>query len=96
MTIQPSAPPSHSNYLRHGRTTAINDHSDLQVLQRIKRYLLPKDFTISPDLLEEINNLVEYPTAFYGKYNPTYLEIPEEILITSMRDHQRYVITLHF
>lgn len=47
--------------------------------------------SINPDLLEEINNLVEYPTAFYGKYNPTYLEIPEEILITSMRDHQRYV-----
>lgn len=54
MTIQPSAPPSHSNYLRHGRTTATNDHSDLQVLQRIKRYLLPKDFVISPDLLEEM------------------------------------------
>lgn len=46
---------------------------------------------IVPDLLEEINNLVEYPTAFYGKYDPAYLEIPEEILITSMRDHQRYV-----
>ena len=42
------------NYQRHGRTTAIDDHSDLQVLRRIKRHLLPKDFTISPDLLAEI------------------------------------------
>ena len=42
------------NYQRHGRTTAIDDHSDLQVLKRIKRYLLPKDFVISQDLLEEI------------------------------------------
>lgn len=41
-------------YQRHGRTTAINDHGDLQVLKRIKRYLLPKDFAISPALLEEI------------------------------------------
>ncbi|MBE8609475.1 oxygenase MpaB family protein [Psychrobacter sp. AOP7-D2-23] len=41
-------------YHRHGRTTAIDDHSDLQVLKRIKRYLLPKDFVISQDLLNEI------------------------------------------
>ena len=46
--------PSTALYLRHGRTTAIDDHSDLQVLKRIKRYLLPKDFAISPALLEEI------------------------------------------
>ena len=42
------------NYQRHGRTTSIDDHSDLQVLRRIKRHLLPKDFTISPALLAEI------------------------------------------
>ena len=40
-------------YQRHGRTTAIDEHSDLQVLKRIKRYLLPKDFVISQDLLQE-------------------------------------------
>ncbi|AAZ19687.1 hypothetical protein Psyc_1839 [Psychrobacter arcticus 273-4] len=42
------------NHQRHGRTTAIDDHSDLQVLKRIKRYLLPKDFVISQDLLNEM------------------------------------------
>lgn len=41
-------------YQRHGRTTAIDDHSDLQVLKRIKRYLLPKNFVISQDLLNEM------------------------------------------
>lgn len=41
-------------YQRHGRTTAIDDHSDLQVLRRIKRYLLPKNFVISQDLLNEM------------------------------------------
>ncbi|MCG3842564.1 DUF2236 domain-containing protein [Psychrobacter sp. Ps1] len=51
----PSSNAQSSNaYQRHGRTTAIDDHSDLQVLKRIKRYLLPKDFTISPALLNEI------------------------------------------
>lgn len=41
-------------YQRHGRTTAIDDHSDLQFLKRIKRYLLPKNFVISQDLLNEM------------------------------------------
>src|SRR5690606_16107292 len=41
-------------YQRHGRTTAIDDHSDLQGLQRIKRYLLPKDFVISQELFLEL------------------------------------------
>lgn len=45
---------AHDSYQRHGRTTAIDDHSDLQVLKRIKRYLLPKDFVISQDLLKEM------------------------------------------
>ena len=57
-TDKPDFPSSNAhspnNYQRHGRTTAIDDHSDLQVLKRIKRYLLPKDFTISPALLDEI------------------------------------------
>ena len=43
-----------ASYQRHGRTTAIDDHSDLQVLKRIKRYLLPKDFVLSQDLLQEM------------------------------------------
>lgn len=43
-----------ASYQRHGRTTAIDDHSDLQVLKRIKYYLLPKDFVISQNLLEEM------------------------------------------
>ncbi|MFD1672190.1 glycine--tRNA ligase subunit beta [Agrilactobacillus yilanensis] len=45
---------------------------------------------LDEDLLEEVNNLVEYPTAFYGEFDPKYLEIPEEVLITSMKDNQRY------
>ena len=47
-------PSSRQTYQRHGRTTSVDDHSDLQVLRRIKRHLLPKDFTISPTLLAQI------------------------------------------
>lgn len=52
--FQSSNAQSSTSYQRHGRTTATNDHSELQVLRRIKRYLLPKDFAISPALLDEI------------------------------------------
>ncbi|WP_258360255.1 glycine--tRNA ligase subunit beta [Moorella sulfitireducens (nom. illeg.)] len=43
-----------------------------------------------PDLLEEINYLLEYPTALAGRFNPDYLKLPQEVVITPMRDHQRY------
>lgn len=42
------------------------------------------------DLLEEVIFLVEYPTVLYGTFNPEFLNIPQEVLITSMREHQRY------
>jgi glycyl-tRNA synthetase beta chain len=45
---------------------------------------------VEPELLEEVNNLVEYPTVFAGSFAPKYLQIPDEVLITSMRDHQRF------
>lgn len=43
-----------------------------------------------PSLLDEVNNLVEYPTAFVGNYDEKYLSVPEEVLVTSMKEHQRY------
>lgn len=42
------------------------------------------------DLLEEVNNLVEWPTAFAGSFDPKYLVLPDEVLITSMKDNQRF------
>ena len=41
-------------------------------------------------LLEEVNNLVEYPTAFVGAFDEKYLSVPDEVLVTSMKEHQRY------
>ena len=45
---------------------------------------------IEPGLLEEVNNIVEYPTAFIGSFDEKYLDVPDEVLVTSMREHQRY------
>ena len=40
---------------------------------------------IDEDLLNEVLNLVEYPTAFLGNFDAKYLEVPEEVLVTSMK-----------
>jgi len=42
------------------------------------------------ELLEEVTYLVEYPTALCGSFAEEYLELPTEVLITPMREHQRY------
>ncbi len=42
------------------------------------------------DLLNLVTYLNEYPTAIVGDFDASFLELPEEILITVMRDHQKY------
>ena len=45
---------------------------------------------ISPALLDEVTNLVEWPTAVVGKFDPEFLELPPEVAIIEMESHQRY------
>ncbi|MFQ5911609.1 MAG: glycine--tRNA ligase subunit beta [Nitrospinota bacterium] len=42
------------------------------------------------ELLEEVAGLVEYPTALPGRIETEFLKLPREVLITSMKHHQRY------
>ncbi len=45
---------------------------------------------LDQELLAEVINLVEWPTTFVGRFEEEFLRIPEPILVTSMRVHQRY------
>ena len=47
---------------------------------------------ILPDaeLVDIVNNLVEYPVPVAGKFDTAFLEVPDEVLINSMREHQKY------
>jgi glycyl-tRNA synthetase beta chain len=45
---------------------------------------------IYPDLLEEVTNLVEFPTVVVGKFDDRFLELPTEAIATVMVTHQRY------
>ncbi|MGY0401360.1 glycine--tRNA ligase subunit beta [Carnobacterium jeotgali] len=62
------------------------------IVNQIEELVKANQWSVSMDeeLLEEVNNLIEYPTAFYGSFDQKYLDLPEEVLITSMKDHQRY------
>ncbi|MFD1626216.1 glycine--tRNA ligase subunit beta [Azospirillum griseum] len=52
--------------------------------------------TLSPDdaLLEEVAGLVEWPVALIGSIDESFMDVPSEVLITSMRTHQKYFATL--
>ncbi|MEY8538639.1 glycine--tRNA ligase subunit beta [Lactococcus muris] len=67
-----------------------------EISKQIKEIAIENNWTVEfsdekhVELLEEVNNLVEYPTAFVGSFDEKYLSVPEEVLVTSMRDNQRY------
>lgn len=63
----------------------------IKAIEKENNWMIPIDET----LLEEVNNLVEYPTAFIGNFDENYLNVPSEILITSMKEHQRYFEVLN-
>ncbi len=41
-------------------------------------------------LIAEVANLVEYPSAICGSFDDAFLEVPEEVIVSAMRSHQRY------
>lgn len=63
----------------------VNQIKDIEKAQNVQ-------VEIDDELLNEVLNLVEYPTAFMGSFDTKYLEVPEEVLITSMKNHQRYFV----
>jgi len=62
------------------------------ILKQIAELAAGKGWVIpvQEDLLEEVLFLVETPTVLFGSFSPDFLAIPKEVLITSMREHQRY------
>ncbi|CEO09152.1 glycyl-tRNA ligase subunit beta [[Clostridium] sordellii] len=48
------------------------------------------EIELDEELLEEVTHLVEYPTAFYGEFDEDYAKLPKEVVITPMKQHQRY------
>lgn len=62
------------------------------IVEQIRRMEQEQGWKIPMDegLLDEVVHLVEYPTALFGTFEEEFLSIPREVLVTSMREHQRY------
>jgi len=46
--------------------------------------------TIDESLLDEVTNLVEKPAAILGQFDPEFLNLPRDVLVSTMKKHQRY------
>ncbi|MDF7638961.1 glycine--tRNA ligase subunit beta [Lactobacillus sp. ESL0791] len=71
---------------------ADSDERQEMIVDQINKLAAKNNWQVNLDksLLEEVTNLVEYPTVFAGSFAEKYLQMPKEVLITSMKDNQRY------
>jgi glycyl-tRNA synthetase beta chain len=62
------------------------------ILDQMEQIQKENNITIEIDeeLLDEVVAITEYPTALLGKFDEEFLELPEEVIIGSMKEHQRY------
>jgi len=85
-------PGEYAAKLREQHVIADVKEREAEILRQIEALKAERGWNIAvkDDLLEEVLFLVEYPTVLFGTFDPAFLNIPQEVLITSMREHQRY------
>lgn len=59
------------------------------IREQLNKTAKPHSVLIDENLLDEVTSLVEWPVALKGSFNPSFLSIPKEVLITSMKTHQK-------
>ncbi|RIX54134.1 glycine--tRNA ligase subunit beta [Paenibacillus nanensis] len=86
------APADYKEALRQQHVIVDVAEREALILKQLEELKAEKGWIIAikEDLLEEVLFLVEYPNALFGTFDPSFLNIPQEVLITSMREHQRY------
>ncbi|MEC1261212.1 glycine--tRNA ligase subunit beta [Bacillus swezeyi] len=87
-----SAPSEYEAKLESEFVIANPDKRKQLITKQLDELAAEKSWSIPRDegLLEEVNNLVEYPTVLFGAFEEAFLSIPEEVLVTTMKEHQRY------
>jgi glycyl-tRNA synthetase beta chain len=68
----------------------VADHESRCELIREKLLSCNENVHIDPDLLNEVNNLVEWPVAIQCTFDEEFLDVPHEALVASMQDHQKF------
>ncbi|AXH09716.1 glycine--tRNA ligase subunit beta [Malaciobacter halophilus] len=70
-------------YPEERRKRILEQMKEIENLHKIK-------IDIDEELLDEVVAITEYPTALIGNFDEEFLELPEEVIVTSMKEHQRY------
>jgi glycyl-tRNA synthetase beta chain len=86
-------PSSYESVLREQGRVIVSPQERQQVIESGARSLaasLGGAAVISPDLLEEVSALVEWPVPVAGRFDVRFLDLPEEVPVATMQDHQRY------
>jgi glycyl-tRNA synthetase beta chain len=87
-----TAPSDYTTRLREQHVIVDVRERETLILEQINGLAAERSWQIAvkDDLLEEVLFLVEYPNVLFGSFDPSFLQIPQDVLITSMREHQRY------
>ena len=90
--VEISTPDEYVSKLRENSVIARKADRKAEILKSIKENCENDGDVaiINNYLLEEVVNLVEYPFAIKGEFNPDYLDLPEDIITITMETHQRY------
>ncbi|MFO7666910.1 MAG: glycine--tRNA ligase subunit beta [Desulfobacterales bacterium] len=90
--IKISHPDEYLDKLRAASVIADIDERKASIEKLIGEVALKQGGSVLQDgeLVDIVTNLVEYPVPVAGRFDKSYLEIPDEILINSMREHQKY------
>jgi glycyl-tRNA synthetase beta chain len=90
--IEIAAPDAYVDALRAAHVVVDPDVRRDLVRAELARLERETGLRVRPDdaLLGEVIHLGEYPVGVAGGFDPSFLEVPEEIIVTAMRNHQRY------
>jgi len=90
--VEIAAPGDYAEALRAHHVVVDPDARRELVRAELSRLERETGLRVRPDaaLLEEVIHLGEYPVGLSGGFDPSYLEVPEEVIVTAMRTHQRY------
>ena len=77
---------------QQGRVIADFDKRQQIIHQQIMDIAVLAEGTavVDPELLDEVTSMIEWPKAIIGDFEPHFLEVPPEALISAMKKHQKY------
>jgi glycyl-tRNA synthetase len=83
---------SYQDQMRENKIVLSVDERQQLISEQVTALAAEKNGTVPDDagLLAEVSNLVEFPTAFRGRFEERFLKLPDEVLVAVMRKHQRY------